>query len=102
MADLMVLSFQTDMTRVVTMPFANDGSNRNYKMIGVSDGHHSMSHHNRDSKKMDNISKINNFHVEQLAYLSRQNGIRKGSRRVIAARQPDARIRQWPQRWQPT
>ena len=69
MCDLLVLSWQTDLTRVVTFPFANDGSNRPYKMIGVSDGHHQLSHHGRDEEKQAKIKKINTFHVEQLAYL---------------------------------
>ncbi len=69
MIDLMVLSFQTDLTRVVTFPFANDGSNRAYPDLGVPDGHHEISHHGRDAKKLAKIKKINTFHVEQLAYL---------------------------------
>ncbi|MBY0458439.1 MAG: DUF1552 domain-containing protein, partial [Gemmataceae bacterium] len=69
MADLMVLAFQTDLTRVVTLPFANDGSNRPYKMIDVAEGHHDLSHHGRDAKKLEKIAKINTFHLEQFAYL---------------------------------
>lgn len=69
MADLLVLSFQTDLTRVATLPFANDGSNRPYKMIDVPDGHHSLSHHGSDPSKLDKLKKINTFHIEQFAYL---------------------------------
>jgi hypothetical protein len=69
MMDLMVLSFQTDLTRVVTLPIANDGSNRAYKMIDVSEGHHDLSHHGSDPKKLEKIKKINTFHIEQVAYL---------------------------------
>ena len=70
MCDLMVLAFQTDTTRVVTMPFANDGSNRSYKMIDVAEGHHDCSHHGKDAGKQAKVKKINTFHVEQLAYLA--------------------------------
>jgi len=70
MADLMVLSFQTDLTRVATLPFANDGSNKPYPIIGVSEGHHDCSHHGRDPKKQEKVKKINTFHIEQLAYLA--------------------------------
>ena len=69
MCDLMVLSFQTDMTRVVTLPFANDGSNRPYRMIDVPEGHHDLSHHGRNPGKQAKIKKINTFHMEQFAYL---------------------------------
>ncbi len=68
MADLLVLAFQCDLTRVATFVFANDGSNRSYRGIGVPDGHHDLSHHGGDAAKHDKIRKINNFHVAQLAY----------------------------------
>ena len=69
MLDLMVLALQTDLTRVVTLPLANDGSNRPYKFIEISEGHHELSHHGNDAKKLEKIQKINTFHVEQVAYL---------------------------------
>src|SRR5262249_26724618 len=69
MADLMVLAFQADLTRVVTYPLANDGSNRPHKHIDVSEGHHDLSHHGNDATKLAKIKKINTFHVEQFAYL---------------------------------
>ncbi len=69
MCDLLVLAFQTDLTRVATFPIANDGSNRPYKAIDVPEGHHDLSHHGSDPKKLEKIKKINTFHVEQLAYL---------------------------------
>lgn len=69
MADLMVLAFQTDLTRVATMPIANDGSNRPYKPIGVSEGHHELSHHGRNAEKLAKLKKINTYHMEQFAYL---------------------------------
>ncbi len=69
MCDLMVLSFQTDLTRVATLPFANDGSNKTYPMVGVNEAHHSLSHHQRDAEKQAKLKKINTFHTTQLAYL---------------------------------
>ena len=69
MCDLMVLAFQTDLTRVATLPFANDGSNKPYKMIDVPEGHHDLSHHGRDAGKLAKIAKINTFHMQQFAYL---------------------------------
>lgn len=69
MADLLVLAFQADLTRVITFPLANDGSNRSYPMISVPEGHHELSHHQNDPKKHEKIKRINRFHIEQLAYL---------------------------------
>ncbi len=69
MADLLVLAFQCDLTRIATFVFANDGSNRSYQSIGVPDGHHDLSHHGGDEAKLDKIQKVNRFHVAHLAYL---------------------------------
>ena len=69
MGDMMILAFQTDVTRVSTFMLANAGSNRSYRPIGVNEGHHSLSHHQNDRDKLEKISKINTFHVEQLSYM---------------------------------
>lgn len=68
MCDMMVLAFQTDRTRIASCMFADAGSNRSYRNIGVPDGHHGLSHHRDDPVKLEKISKINQFHVTQLAY----------------------------------
>jgi hypothetical protein len=69
MCDLMVLAFQADLTRVATFVFANDGSNRSYKLIEVPEGHHDLSHHGGNKDKQAKIAKINKFHITQFAYL---------------------------------
>ena len=38
MADMMVLAFQTDTTRIGTFIFANEGSNRSYAFMDVPRG----------------------------------------------------------------
>ncbi len=79
MGDMMILAFQTDVTRISTFMLANAGSNRSYRNIGVSEGHHSLSHHQNDKVKLEKISKINTFHVEQLSYIiQRMKSIREG------------------------
>ncbi len=84
MGDLMVLAFQTDTTRVSTFMFANEGSNRSYKMVGVSDGHHEMSHHQRTPEKLEALKKINNFHTSQLAYiLNKMDSIKEGDKTLL-------------------
>ncbi len=69
MLDMMVLAFQTDSTRVITFMFANAGSNRSYREIGISGGHHDLSHHGKASAKMQQISQINCFHMELFGHL---------------------------------
>ena len=49
--------------------FANDGSNRSYKLIEVPEGHHDLSHHGGNKDKQAKIAKINRFHISQFAYL---------------------------------
>jgi hypothetical protein len=80
MGDMMILAFQADLTRVATFMFANDGSNRSYAQIGVSDGHHDISHHGRLAEKLEKKKKIDTYHVEQLAYiLGRMKAIKEGN-----------------------
>ncbi len=84
LGDMMVLAFQADLTRVCTFVFANEGSNRPYREIGISEGHHDLSHHGRKPEKMSKIQQINHFHIEQLAYvLSRLKSIQEGGRSLL-------------------
>ncbi|MCE9557811.1 MAG: DUF1552 domain-containing protein [Armatimonadetes bacterium] len=69
MGDMMILAFQSDLTRISTMMFANEGSNRSYAMVGVNEGHHEMSHHGMDPHKLEAKRQIDLFHVTQLAYI---------------------------------
>jgi len=79
MGDMLVMAFQTDLTRVSTFMFANEGSNRSYPMVGVSEGHHEISHHGKDPQKLDAKRRIDTFHVSQLAYiLNRMNAVQDG------------------------
>ena len=68
-SDMLVLAFQGDVTRIATFMFANAGSNRSFRSIGVPEGHHELSHHGGDLKKQEKISHVNRFQIEQLAYL---------------------------------
>lgn len=68
MLDMMVLAFKTDSTRVSTFLMAHDGSNRSFREIGVADGHHSVSHHQRNPENLEKIARIDAFYMKQLAY----------------------------------
>jgi hypothetical protein len=69
MIDMQVLAWQSDMTRVSSFMLGRDGSNRPYREIGISDGHHSISHHQGDAERLDNLIKIDALHVSMFAYL---------------------------------
>ena len=69
MCDLLVLAFQADVTRVATFMFGREGSEQQYPMVGISEGHHELTHHRNDPAKIAKIRTINTFHIEQFAYL---------------------------------
>jgi hypothetical protein len=69
MYDLLAFALQTDSTRIATMMVQHEGSNRSYHFIGVTEGHHELSHHGNSAEKKDKIAKINRFHIEQVTYL---------------------------------
>jgi hypothetical protein len=82
--DLLTLAFQTDTTRIATYLLAHDGSNRAYPDIGVSEGHHDLSHHGNDAAKMQKIAKINHFHATQFAYfLEKLKSIQEGESTLL-------------------
>lgn len=66
MMDLMVLAFQTQSTRVATYSICDSGSP--IPESGVNEGHHGLSHHGGDEEKKKKLTKIDQFHVRQLAY----------------------------------
>ena len=68
MFDLMALALQTDQTRIATLMMAREGSNRPYREIGISDGHHGLTHHRNNAEWIEKIRQINEYHVRQFAY----------------------------------
>ena len=68
MFDLQALALQADLTRVITFMMGREGSNRTYREIGVSDAHHSITHHRNDPDLVEKVTKINCYHLEQFAY----------------------------------
>jgi len=68
MYDLQVVAFQTDLTRVITMVYSREASAKPYPEIGVSDGHHPVSHHRNDPVLLEKLCKINCFHLELFSY----------------------------------
>ena len=68
MADLMVLAWQTDMTRVCSFQVGHEMSGRAYPEVGFGDAHHSVTHHQGDPDKIAKVIQINIFHTRLLAY----------------------------------
>ena len=80
MADIMVLGFQTDTTRITTLKLNNDHSSLRFPNLGVDYMiHHLLSH----SDSADWL-KVNTFFVEQIAYIARKmEAIQEGSRTLL-------------------
>jgi len=77
MFDMLALAFQTDSTRIATMLLAHDGSNRSFAEIGVSEGHHDLSHHQNNQEKIRKIREIDRWYVMQFAKFVQKLGAMK-------------------------
>ena len=68
--DLMINSFQNDFTRVATLQYTNSVGNAKMKWLGVTEGHHTLSHEPDEKQDVqDQLTKINTRYCEELAYL---------------------------------
>jgi hypothetical protein len=77
MYDMMALAFQTDSTRVSTLLLAHDGSNRSFADIGVSEGHHDLSHHQNRADKVAKVAAIDFWYAQQFAkFLAKLDSIK--------------------------
>jgi len=68
MADLNVLAWQTDMTRVITFQMGHEMSGRAYPELGFGDAHHPCTHHQGDPEKIEKTTKINMLHTKMFSY----------------------------------
>src|SRR3954464_14541580 len=80
MADILVLGFQTDTTRITTLKLNNDHSSLRFPNLGVDYMiHHLLSH----SDSADWL-KVNRFFVEQLAYIAKKmDAVQEGDRTLL-------------------
>lgn len=71
MADLMVLAFECDLTRIQTFMLDNAGGTRNYGFLNsaIRDNHHKISHHQNIPTNHAHLVEIDTWEVERLAYL---------------------------------
>ncbi len=67
MFDMLFLAFQTDSTRIATVLVAKEGSDRIFPDIGVTGGHHTISHHRNNPETIAQIAKIDLWYTRQLA-----------------------------------
>jgi hypothetical protein len=80
MSDLMVMAFQTDTTRVCSLKLNNDHSSLRFPHLGVD----YMIHHLLSHSDTPDWLKVNQFFLEQVAYIARKlDGIQEGERTLL-------------------
>ena len=80
MCDILVLAFQTDTTRVCTLKLNNDHGTLRFPHLGVD----YMIHHLLSHNDTDDWLKVNQFFLEQMAYLARRmDAIQEGDRTLL-------------------
>ena len=80
MSDILVLAFQTDTTRVCTLKLNNDHGTLRFPHLGVD----YMIHHLLSHNDTDDWLKVNQFFLEQMAYLARRmDAIQEGERTLL-------------------
>jgi hypothetical protein len=67
MYDLLAVAYQADITRVFTFMLSRELSQRTYPQIGVTEQHHTVSHHGNNGEKIAQNVKINTYHATLFA-----------------------------------
>ena len=67
MFDLLAAAWQTDATRVFTFMMSRELSQRTYPQIGVTEQHHSVSHHQNNPDKMAKMVRVNTYYISFFA-----------------------------------
>ena len=79
MYELQWLAMQADMTRVVTFMLGRELNFRTYPEIGITEGHHGLSHHQDRPEQIEKLSRLNTYQADLFrAYLDRLAATREG------------------------
>jgi hypothetical protein len=84
MTDMITVAFQADLTRVLTFLVTREGTSRPYREIGISDGHHPLTHHRNDPALMEKVAQINSYHMRQFAaWVEKLKSIKEGDSTIL-------------------
>lgn len=72
MFELLAMAFQTDSTRVISLMLGHDGDNRSYDFLGISEGHHDLTHHQDREDRVAKVGQIDHWYAQQFAKLIRR------------------------------
>jgi hypothetical protein len=64
MFDLAALAYQADLTRVLTLVMAAEGTDRTYPQVNVAGGFHPTSHHTNDPERIQDLIRVQTYHME--------------------------------------
>ncbi len=67
MFELQRLAFQADVTRVVTFMLGRELNFRSYPEIGITEGHHGLSHHSDNPAQMARYAQVNTYQAQVFA-----------------------------------
>ena len=84
MYDLLTVAYQADLTRVFTFMTDRELSQRTYPQIGVTEQHHTVSHHGNDPDNIAKVATINTYHVDAVREVPGQAAGHAGRRRLAA------------------
>ena len=84
MFDLQTLALQADLTRVWTFLYGREATSMNFPHLDITMGHHEISHHNFERKKLDALAKINVNQTELFAYfLDKLDALKEGNSTLL-------------------
>ncbi len=84
MADLQILAFQMDVTRISTFMLGIEQSRRTYREIDIPEEHHGLTHHAGDPAKIAKVVKIDTYMAEQFAYyLDKMKAVKEGGKTML-------------------
>lgn len=84
MTDMLLVAFKADIARVSTVMVGREGSTRPYPEIGVSDGHHPLTHHRGNLTMLDKVRQINSLHLKLFAgFLAKLKATREGDSNLL-------------------
>lgn len=66
--ELIVLAFETDMTRSVTFSSGDEGKGLAIPELGINQTRHALSHHNGDPDQLERLTQSDTFNFEQFAW----------------------------------
>lgn len=67
MFDLLALAYQADLTRIGTLVMAAEGTDRTYPQVRVAGGFHPTSHHTNDPERIQDLIRVQTYHMEHFA-----------------------------------